>query len=73
MSQREVDEDDLAPDHVNAEIGVDANQHQALEEWPEDVGKRFHGLGAAALKRGKHASQYRVGHGEDIVLASPRR
>jgi len=37
LSQRDVDEDDLAREDVDAEVGVDAREHQAHEEWrPQD-------------------------------------
>jgi len=37
LREGDVDEDDLAREHVDPEVRVDARQHQAHEEWcPQD-------------------------------------
>ncbi len=49
LRQREVDEHDVAGQHLDAEIGVDADQAERHQERrPQELERRHHGLAAAS-------------------------
>ena len=52
LRQREIDEDDIAGEHLDAEIGVDADEADRDQEgWPQKSERLGHRATAAAAQR----------------------
>jgi hypothetical protein len=57
LGQREIDEDDIAREHLDAEVGVDTDKtHRYQEGWPEKSERLGHRAAAASTSAAMSAS-----------------